>query len=173
MVRGYGLRNHGFTEWWNNETTEEKCDVDDLFLRKFLYLCAPLQQSAVTGIFMPQCLIQKLNTMEQKLIKFTMSELNELQHCLDRVYRILGLTVRVSTQKYESMSKSELAAAAEVRRQQFSEWINRPEQVEAFRSMGVDIKRQRVLPPIAVAYICEHYGIVLWNYCPLLSANVR
>jgi hypothetical protein len=99
--------------------------------------------------------------MEQKFIKITMSEQNELQHCLDRIYRILGLTVRVSTQKYEAMSKSELAAAAEVRRQQFSEWINRPEQVEAFRSMGVDIKRQRVLPPIAVAYICEHYGIVL------------
>ncbi|MBQ6766267.1 MAG: hypothetical protein IJP50_04585 [Paludibacteraceae bacterium] len=56
------------------------------------------------------------------------------------------------------MYKSELADAAGVSLKTFGRWLKRDR--DYFASVGVSI-RQKMLPPIAVKYICEKYVIEL------------
>lgn len=54
------------------------------------------------------------------------------------------------------MYKSELADAAGVTRQTLYSWMKTDREV--LEQMGVDV-RQKILPPCAVKYLCEKYGI--------------
>ena len=92
--------------------------------------------------------------------EISMSELNEIQVCLDRIYGILGLNKRVFTQEYKAKSKSQLAEAADVSRDVLVDWMNQSPHKEILESMGIN-KYTKVLHPRAVAYVCEQYGIVL------------
>lgn len=60
--------------------------------------------------------------------------------------------------KIKAMYKSELADAAGVSLKTFGRWLKRDR--DYFASVGVSIK-QKMLPPIAVKYICEKYVIEL------------
>lgn len=60
--------------------------------------------------------------------------------------------------QYKSMFRYELAAAAGVSMKTFSRWLKSDS--EYLRTIGVDTK-VKLLPPIAVKYICEKYVIDL------------
>ena len=92
--------------------------------------------------------------------QISISELNEIQTCLDRIYGILGLSVRVTTQEYKAMGKSELAEAAGVSPRVLSGWMSASPQREVLEKMGVSTY-SKLLHPRAVAYVCEEFGIVL------------
>ena len=62
--------------------------------------------------------------------------------------------------KYKSMLKSELADAAGVSLSTFSSWLRTD--TEALRQMGVS-ERTKLLPPVAVSYLCEKYCIDIEN----------
>ena len=102
-------------------------------------------------------------TVKKRMVmkkEISMSELNEIQVCLDRIYGILGLNKRVFTQEYKAKSKSQLAEAADVSRDVLVDWMNQSPHKEILESMGIN-KYTKVLHPRAVAYVCEQYGIVL------------
>ena len=92
--------------------------------------------------------------------EITVSELNEIQHCLDRIYSILGLNVRVATQEYKAMGKAQLAAAAGVTPRVLYSWMNTAPHYDRLKEMGIDVYT-KILHPRAVAYVCEEFGIVL------------
>jgi len=54
------------------------------------------------------------------------------------------------------MYKYELARAAGVSTRTFNRWLNKQKAI--FDNMGIS-KKQRLLPPKAVEYICREYGI--------------
>ena len=58
------------------------------------------------------------------------------------------------------MYKYELAQAAGASIDDFRKWLQMPAQVEAFKQMNIPPTAHK-LPPKAVAYCCEHYGIEL------------
>ena len=60
----------------------------------------------------------------------------------------------------KSMLKSELAERAGVSLSTFGRWLKR--HTEELERMGVT-PRSKVLPPIAVRYVCERYGIDITN----------
>ena len=60
----------------------------------------------------------------------------------------------------KSMLKSELADRAGVSLSTFGRWFNR--HTEELEWMGVT-PRTKVLPPVAVRYVCERYGIDITN----------
>lgn len=63
-----------------------------------------------------------------------------------------------ATNKFKAMYKSELADAAGVSLKTLSRWLKRDRNY--FASVGVSVK-QKMLPPMAVKYICEKYVIEL------------
>lgn len=58
----------------------------------------------------------------------------------------------------KSYNKYQLAMMAGVSRNTFARWMKRYEDI--FLQMGVS-KNTRLLPPIAVKFVCDHYGIDL------------
>ena len=58
--------------------------------------------------------------------------------------------------KYKSMTKSQLAAAAGITRQTFCNWLKPHE--KKLRKMGVS-PCAKVLPPVAVKYVCQIFDI--------------
>ena len=60
----------------------------------------------------------------------------------------------------KSMYKYELARAADASMDDFRKWLQMPAQVEAFKRMGIPPTAHK-LPPIAVKYCIENYGIDL------------
>ena len=59
---------------------------------------------------------------------------------------------------YKSMLKSKLAEKADVSDRTFSRWLRQHR--AQLQQMGV-APNARLLPPHAVKYICEEYGIIL------------
>jgi len=62
--------------------------------------------------------------------------------------------------KYKSMYKNEIARAAGVSIGTFRAWLHTD--TEALRQMGVS-ERTKLLPPVAVSYLCEKYCIDIEN----------
>lgn len=58
----------------------------------------------------------------------------------------------------KSYTKSQLAAMADVSVNTFRRWLRRHQ--DALEQMGVH-PNDRLLPPIAVQYICDKFGIVI------------
>ena len=61
---------------------------------------------------------------------------------------------------YKSMYKNEIARAAGVSTATFRTWLRTD--TEALRQMGVS-ERTKLLPPVAVSYLCEKYCIDIEN----------
>lgn len=61
---------------------------------------------------------------------------------------------------YKSMYKNEIARAAGVSLGTFRAWLRTD--TEALRQMGVN-ERTKLLPPVAVSYLCEKYCIDIEN----------
>ena len=59
---------------------------------------------------------------------------------------------------YKSMLKSKLAEKADVSNRTFSRWLRQHH--PQLQQMGV-APNARLLPPHAVKYVCEEYGIIL------------
>lgn len=60
--------------------------------------------------------------------------------------------------KYKAISKGQLAEAAGVSSEVFRRWLLKD--AEVLREMGVS-PYAKLLPPVAVKYICEKYCIIL------------
>lgn len=58
------------------------------------------------------------------------------------------------------MYKYELAEAAGATMDDFRKWLQMPAHIEAFNRMGIKPSAHK-LPPIAVKYCCDNYGIDL------------
>lgn len=62
--------------------------------------------------------------------------------------------------QYKAMLKSKLAEKADVSTRTFSRWIRQHR--AQLEKMGVS-PRAHLLPPHAVKYVCEEYGIILYD----------
>ena len=62
--------------------------------------------------------------------------------------------------KYKSMYKYELAAAAGVSHRTLARWLKTAPNSLKLKKMGVG-PRTKMLPPKAVDYVCHEYGIEL------------
>lgn len=60
--------------------------------------------------------------------------------------------------QYKAMSKKEICNAAGVTPEVFRKWLRQPSVMEDFKKMGVK-KTAHMLPPVAVKYVDENYGI--------------
>ena len=92
--------------------------------------------------------------------QFNEKQLAEIQHCLDRLYSLLGMDVHAAPMSYRSMSKQELADAAHVDRRRLYDWMSAPTVKATLEEMGIT-KNTKLLHPRAVAYICETFGITV------------
>lgn len=61
--------------------------------------------------------------------------------------------------RYPSLFPYQLARHAEVSRRTMTKWIR--EQRSQLEACGYVVRRQRLLPPSAVKYLCDYYCIIL------------
>ena len=61
--------------------------------------------------------------------------------------------------RYPSLYPYQLARHAEVSRRTMTKWIR--EQRSQLAACGYVVRRQRLLPPSAVKYLCDYYCIIL------------
>lgn len=89
----------------------------------------------------------------------TPQQLNELAHHVLGICSILGLhlpVVQAPADVWSSATKAELAAAAGTTTRTFNRWLAIHQ--DKLRELGVT-KKAKILPPIAVKYICEVFDI--------------
>lgn len=85
----------------------------------------------------------------------TPQQLQELAHHVVAICSILELqlpVVQAPADVYPSATKAELAAAAGTCSRTFNRWLTMHQ--DKLRELGVT-KKAKILPPVAVKYICE------------------
>ena len=63
---------------------------------------------------------------------------------------------------YKFMTRSELAVHAGVSRRTLFRWLAMPEHTDALTQLGM-VKNKKLLSPRVVKYICESFGIMLYD----------